>query len=216
MKEVELRDSPSLAMLLVNSFQLLYVTDALWNEVWKTSLVWKLMKFIYSSERQISSTCTTYTFPRVCRRLCLLLWTLCMMDLGSCWRLVIWPGFPSHMAFRPCFWLCTHSHLALLEQQGLFFWMVNYSLFCSYLSVEQFLTFPLFNLFAGIGYFIFRKSNSQKNQFRRDPTHKSVQREWSHVCIHGLRTYYTLSVSNTNMNRVNLLLEDTIMASRLT
>lgn len=33
MKEVELRDSPSLAMLLVNSFQLLYVTDALWNEV---------------------------------------------------------------------------------------------------------------------------------------------------------------------------------------
>ena len=33
MKEVELRGSPSLAMLLVNSFQLLYVTDALWNEV---------------------------------------------------------------------------------------------------------------------------------------------------------------------------------------
>lgn len=37
--------------------------------------------------------------------------------------------------------------------------------------------FPLFNLFTGIGYFIFRKSNSQKNQFRRNPTHKSVQRE---------------------------------------
>lgn len=33
MKEVELRDSPSLAMLLVNGFQLLYVADALWNEV---------------------------------------------------------------------------------------------------------------------------------------------------------------------------------------
>jgi len=33
MKEVELRDSPSLAMLLVNGFQLVYVTDALWNEV---------------------------------------------------------------------------------------------------------------------------------------------------------------------------------------
>uniref|UniRef100_A0A8C1YNQ0 Delta(14)-sterol reductase TM7SF2 n=1 Tax=Cyprinus carpio TaxID=7962 RepID=A0A8C1YNQ0_CYPCA len=32
MKEVELRGSPSLAMLLVNGFQLLYVTDALWNE----------------------------------------------------------------------------------------------------------------------------------------------------------------------------------------
>lgn len=33
MKEVELRGSPSLAMTLVNSFQLLYVADALWNEV---------------------------------------------------------------------------------------------------------------------------------------------------------------------------------------
>ncbi|XP_066575066.1 delta(14)-sterol reductase TM7SF2 [Amia ocellicauda] len=32
MKEVELRGSPSLSMLLVNGFQLLYVTDALWNE----------------------------------------------------------------------------------------------------------------------------------------------------------------------------------------
>lgn len=27
---------------------------------------------------------------------------------------------------------------------------------------------------SGIGYYIFRKSNSQKNQFRRDPTHPSV------------------------------------------
>lgn len=33
MKEVELQGSPSLAMILVNSFQLLYVADALWNEV---------------------------------------------------------------------------------------------------------------------------------------------------------------------------------------
>ena len=33
MKEVELRDSPSLAMILVNIFQLLYVADAMWNEV---------------------------------------------------------------------------------------------------------------------------------------------------------------------------------------
>uniref|UniRef100_A0A671TQD4 Delta(14)-sterol reductase TM7SF2 n=1 Tax=Sparus aurata TaxID=8175 RepID=A0A671TQD4_SPAAU len=32
MKEVELRGSPSLAMILVNCFQLLYVADALWNE----------------------------------------------------------------------------------------------------------------------------------------------------------------------------------------
>lgn len=27
---------------------------------------------------------------------------------------------------------------------------------------------------SGIGYYIFRQSNSQKNQFRRDPTHPSV------------------------------------------
>lgn len=33
MEEVELRGSPSLAMVLVNCFQLLYVADALWNEV---------------------------------------------------------------------------------------------------------------------------------------------------------------------------------------
>ncbi|XP_029470002.1 delta(14)-sterol reductase [Rhinatrema bivittatum] len=32
MKETELRGSPSLAMILVNAFQLLYVVDALWNE----------------------------------------------------------------------------------------------------------------------------------------------------------------------------------------
>ncbi|XP_067831812.1 delta(14)-sterol reductase TM7SF2 isoform X1 [Heptranchias perlo] len=32
MKESELRGSPSLAMILVNSFQLLYVLDALWHE----------------------------------------------------------------------------------------------------------------------------------------------------------------------------------------
>ncbi|XP_060765195.1 delta(14)-sterol reductase TM7SF2 isoform X2 [Neoarius graeffei] len=31
------------------------------------------------------------------------------------------------------------------------------------------------SLLNGIGYYIFRKSNSQKNQFRRDPTHTSVQ-----------------------------------------
>lgn len=33
LKETELRGSPSLAMVLVNAFQLLYVVDALWNEV---------------------------------------------------------------------------------------------------------------------------------------------------------------------------------------
>ena len=33
MQEAELRGSPSLAMWLVNGFQLLYVADALWYEV---------------------------------------------------------------------------------------------------------------------------------------------------------------------------------------
>lgn len=33
LQEAELRGSPSLAMWLVNGFQLLYVADALWNEV---------------------------------------------------------------------------------------------------------------------------------------------------------------------------------------
>lgn len=33
MQEAELRGSPSLAMWLVNGFQLLYVGDALWHEV---------------------------------------------------------------------------------------------------------------------------------------------------------------------------------------
>lgn len=35
----------------------------------------------------------------------------------------------------------------------------------------------MFSLPSGIGYYIFRKSNSQKNQFRRDPTHPSVARQ---------------------------------------
>lgn len=30
------------------------------------------------------------------------------------------------------------------------------------------------SLQSGVGYYIFRRSNSQKNQFRRDPTHPSV------------------------------------------
>lgn len=33
LQEAELRGSPSLAMWLVNGFQLLYVGDALWHEV---------------------------------------------------------------------------------------------------------------------------------------------------------------------------------------
>ncbi|KAF3841331.1 hypothetical protein F7725_007193 [Dissostichus mawsoni] len=83
MKEVELRGSPSLAMILVNSFQLLYVADALWNEA----------AFLVVHPQALSS-------------------------LGAA------------------------AIIAL----------------------------------NGIGYYVFRKSNSQKNQFRRDPTHPSVAR----------------------------------------
>lgn len=55
------------------------------------------------------------------------------------------------------------------------------ALFCC--SAEKWLKMnnePFFCLFfgvfllSGIGYYIFRQSNSQKNQFRRDPTHPSV------------------------------------------
>lgn len=40
-----------------------------------------------------------------------------------------------------------------------------------------------FSLPSGIGYYVFRKSNSQKNQFRRDPTHPSVASQSFLVCV---------------------------------
>lgn len=114
MKEVELRDYPSFAMILVNSFQLLYVADALWNE---------------------EAVLTT-------------------MD-------IVHDGFGFMLAFGDLAWV-----------------PFTYSLQALFLVVHpQSLSAPgatAIILLNGIGYFIFRKSNSQKNQFRRDPTHPSV------------------------------------------
>ncbi|KAL7848530.1 hypothetical protein AOLI_G00232480 [Acnodon oligacanthus] len=114
MKEVELRGSPSLAMLLVNGFQLLYVTDALWNE---------------------EAVLTT-------------------MD-------IVHDGFGFMLAFGDLTWV-----------------PFTYGLQAMFLVIHPQTLSPLgalgIVLLNGVGYYIFRKSNSQKNQFRRDPTHKSV------------------------------------------
>uniref|UniRef100_A0A3B3QJK6 Delta(14)-sterol reductase TM7SF2 n=1 Tax=Paramormyrops kingsleyae TaxID=1676925 RepID=A0A3B3QJK6_9TELE len=114
MKEVELRDSPSLAMLLVNGFQLLYVADALWNE---------------------EALLTT-------------------MD-------IVHDGFGFMLAFGDLTWV-----------------PFTYSLQANFLVVHPQPLGPVgaaaIVLLNGMGYFIFRQSNSQKNQFRRDPTHPSV------------------------------------------
>lgn len=114
MKEVELRGSPSLAMILVNSFQLLYVADALWNEVKAMSLnssfrFWKVVIFVFLT--------ATFTWLCLTRRLFWLPWTLCMMVLVSCWSLVTWSGFPSHMACRQLSWWCTHGPSLLSRLQ---------------------------------------------------------------------------------------------------
>uniref|UniRef100_A0A673I5I1 Delta(14)-sterol reductase TM7SF2 n=1 Tax=Sinocyclocheilus rhinocerous TaxID=307959 RepID=A0A673I5I1_9TELE len=114
MKEVELRGSPSLAMQLVNGFQLLYVTDALWNE---------------------EAVLTT-------------------MD-------IVHDGFGFMLAFGDLAWVPFTYGL-----QAMFLVVHPQSL--STLGAAGII------LLNGIGYYIFRKSNSQKNQFRRDPTHKSV------------------------------------------
>ncbi|XP_026863809.1 delta(14)-sterol reductase TM7SF2 [Electrophorus electricus] len=114
MKEVELRGSPSLPLLLVNSFQLLYVTDALWNE---------------------EAVLTT-------------------MD-------IVHDGFGFMLAFGDLAWV-----------------PFTYSLQAVFLVGHPHTLSPLAALgiiiLNGVGYYIFRKSNSQKNQFRRDPTHTSV------------------------------------------
>ncbi|XP_003971109.1 delta(14)-sterol reductase [Takifugu rubripes] len=116
MKEVELRGSPSLAMILVNSFQLLYVADALWNE---------------------EAVLTT-------------------MD-------IVHDGFGFMLVFGDLAWV-----------------PFTYSLQAAFLVVHpqtlSFLGAACIIALNGIGYYIFRKSNSQKNQFRRDPSHPSVAR----------------------------------------
>ncbi|KAJ8384599.1 hypothetical protein AAFF_G00200360 [Aldrovandia affinis] len=114
MKEVELRESPSLAMLLVNGFQLLYVVDALWNE---------------------EAVLTT-------------------MD-------IVHDGFGFMLAFGDLAWV-----------------PFTYSLQANFLVVHpnslSIMGAAAIVTLNGVGYFIFRWSNSQKNQFRRDPTHPSV------------------------------------------
>lgn len=114
MKEVELRDSPSLAMILVNLFQLLYVADALWNE---------------------EAILTT-------------------MD-------IVHDGFGYMLVFGDLAWV-----------------PFTYSLQAAFLVVHpQSLTAlraTAIIALNGLGYYIFRRSNSQKNQFRRDPTHPNV------------------------------------------
>uniref|UniRef100_A0AAY5KHG3 Delta(14)-sterol reductase TM7SF2 n=1 Tax=Esox lucius TaxID=8010 RepID=A0AAY5KHG3_ESOLU len=114
MKEVELRDSASLAMILVNSFQLLYVADALWNE---------------------EAVLTT-------------------MD-------IVHDGFGFMLAFGDLAWV-----------------PFTYSLQAAFLVVHPQSLGPVgataIVMLNSAGYYVFRKSNSQKNQFRRDPTHPSV------------------------------------------
>ncbi|KAM9438849.1 delta(14)-sterol reductase TM7SF2-like [Salvelinus alpinus] len=112
MKEVELRDSASLAMILVNSFQLLYVADALWKE----EAVLTTMDIVHDG-----------------------------FGFVSLWG----PGLGSFHILQAAF--------LVVHPQSL-----------SPLGATAIVTLN------GVGYYIFRKSNSQKNQFRRDPMHPSV------------------------------------------
>ncbi|XP_034033662.1 delta(14)-sterol reductase TM7SF2 [Thalassophryne amazonica] len=127
MKEVELRGSPSLAMLLVTSFQLLYVADALWNE------------------EAVLST----------------------MD-------IVHDGFGFMLVFGDLAWVpFTYSLQAAF--------LVNHP---QTLSLAGAMAIIVLN---GVGYYIFRKSNSQKNQFRRDPTHPDVAKLETVVTSTGKR-----------------------------
>ncbi|XP_061659646.1 delta(14)-sterol reductase TM7SF2 isoform X2 [Syngnathoides biaculeatus] len=116
MQEVELRGSASLAMILVNSFQLLYVADALWNE---------------------EAVLTT-------------------MDIAH-------DGFGFMLVFGDLSWVPFAYGL-----QAAF--LVEHPQDLSPPAVAAIVALK------GIGYYIFRKSNSQKNQFRRNPAHPSVAR----------------------------------------
>ncbi|KAG7460895.1 hypothetical protein MATL_G00203770 [Megalops atlanticus] len=102
--------SPSAAMILVNSFQLLYVVDGLWNE---------------------EAILTT-------------------MD-------IVHEGFGFMLAFGDLVWVpFTYSLQA--------YYLVNHP---NALSLPWIVTIVAMN---SIGYYVFRKSNSQKNAFRRNPS----------------------------------------------
>ncbi|XP_039625270.1 delta(14)-sterol reductase TM7SF2 [Polypterus senegalus] len=114
MKETELRGSPSLAMILVNVFQLLYVVDALWNE---------------------EAVLTT-------------------MD-------IVQDGFGFMLAFGDLTWVpftySLQAHFLVRHPQEL----------------TMFSAFGIISLNV-LGYLIFRCANSEKNLFRRDPTHPNI------------------------------------------
>ncbi|KAK3549813.1 hypothetical protein QTP86_011463, partial [Hemibagrus guttatus] len=130
LKEVELRGSPSVSMLLVNAFQLLYVTDALWNE----EAVLSTMDIVHDG----------FGF---------------MLAFGD----LVWVPFTYGLQAA---FLVSHPHM---------------------LTPFSALAIILLN---GIGYYVFRKSNSQKNQFRRDPTHRSVRR-FSHILPYFYVLYFS-------------------------
>ncbi|KYO27850.1 delta(14)-sterol reductase TM7SF2 [Alligator mississippiensis] len=114
LKETELRGSPSLAMVLVNAFQLLYVVDALWNE---------------------EAVLTT-------------------MD-------IVHDGFGFMLVFGDLAWVpFTYSLQA--------YFLVGHP---QHLGLPAAVAILLLN---GLGYYIFRSANSQKNTFRRNPNDPRV------------------------------------------
>ncbi|XP_071974383.1 delta(14)-sterol reductase TM7SF2 isoform X2 [Engystomops pustulosus] len=114
MKDIELRGSPSLSIILVCGFQALYVMDALWHE---------------------EAILTT-------------------MD-------IVHDGFGFMLAFGDLCWVpFTYSLQA--------YFLVRHP---QELSTLAALGIVLLN---GVGYIIFRGSNSQKNAFRRNPSDPSV------------------------------------------
>lgn len=169
MKEVELRGSPSLAMILVNSFQLLYVADALWNEVrWAT--------MTKSPELTVSS-CTHSK------------WTPTRQEAVLTTMDIVHDGFGFMLVFGDLAWVpFTYSLQAsflVVHPQALSSFAAALIIalngnVCTCLHMQESFVLPTEMSFCcppGIGYFIFRKSNSQKNQFRRDPSHPSVSSE---------------------------------------
>ncbi|XP_023687368.1 delta(14)-sterol reductase LBR [Paramormyrops kingsleyae] len=143
-------DTPSLAMMLVNGFQLLYVADALWHE---------------------EAILTT-------------------MD-------IVHDGFGFMLAFGDLVWVpFTYSLQA--------FYLVKHPNALSWPWVAVILAIKL------IGYSVFRKANSEKNAFRRNPTDPKL----SHVRTIPTATGKSLLVSGLwGLVRHPNYLGDIIMAS---
>lgn len=105
MQEAELRGSPSLAMWLVNGFQLLYVGDALWHEV---RLDWAAGAGEgKGAGGPRGSKCVSGSCP--CRRRSSPPWTSSTMGLASCWPSGTSPGSLSPTACRRSSCCTTHS-----------------------------------------------------------------------------------------------------------